>query len=142
MTRLHRCLLLASFAAFTPLLQASGPAALVKHPLVGTWAWALFGGSCIETLQYRPNRLLLGTSGQEVVEKTYEVSAQPDARGFYTLIETVVRQNDKRDCSDMLHQGPGGQTTRFIQFSPAGDRLLMCESASLTACFGPLTRTD
>lgn len=133
---LTACLLSAA-----PLLHAAGEPA-PAHPLVGTWTWSLFGGSCTETWQYRSNRTMLGTSGQEVAEKTYEVAPLPDAGGFYKLVETVVRQNDKKDCSGALLEGPGEQSTRFIQFSPQRDKLLVCEKASLQACFGPLTRVQ
>jgi len=86
--------------------------------------------------------MLLGTSGQEVVEKSYDVSAMPDAGGFCKVVETVLRQNSKMLCSGALLEDPGEQSTRFVQFSPARNRLLMCQSASLAACFGPLTRAD
>ena len=142
MSRLHNFLLIACLTAVTLPLQAAGPAPLAGHPLIGTWTWILFGGTCTETFQYRPNRMLLGTSGQEVVEKNYEVSAMPDAQGFYKVVETVLRQNDKMDCSGALLEGPGEQSIRFVQFSPPRDKLLMCQSASLAACFGPLTRAD
>lgn len=142
MTRLHKFLFISSLMAVSPLLYAAGPAGLPGHPLVGTWTWTLFGGSCTETFQYRQNNVMLGTSGQEVVEKTYAVSALPDGQGFYRLVETVLRQNDKKDCSGTLLDGPGDETTRFVQFSPARDKLLMCQSASLAACFGPLKRSD
>ena len=142
MSRLRNFLFIASLTALTSPLQAAGPAPLAGHPLIGTWTWTLFGGSCTETFQYRSNRMLLGTSGQEVAEKSYEVSATPDAQGFYKVVETVLRQNDKKDCSGSSLEGPGEQSTRFVQFSPARDKLLMCQSASLGACFGPLTRAD
>lgn len=130
------CLLMAA-----PLLQAAGESAPANaHPLTGTWSWSLFGGSCTETWQYRSNRTVLSTSGQEVAEKTYEVAKLPDANGFYKLVETVVRQNDKKDCSGALLEGPGEQTTRFIQFNPQRDKMLVCEKASLKACFGPVSK--
>ena len=119
--------------------NAASPAP-ANHPLVGTWSWVTFGGSCTETLQYRANQTLLSTSGQEVAEKRYEVAATPDVKGFYKLTETVLRQNDKKDCAGALLDGPGEQVVRFIQFSPQRDKLLVCESAALTACFGPLTK--
>lgn len=135
---LSACLLMA-----TPLLQAAGgPVPVSTHPLEGNWSWSLFGGSCTETWHYRSNRTVLSTSGQEVVEKTYEVAKLPDANGFYRLVETVVRQNDKRDCSGALLNGPGEQSTRFIQFSPLRDKMLVCEKASLKACFGPVSRIE
>ena len=102
MSRLHNFLFLASLTAVTPPLQAAGPAPLAGHPWIGTWTWTLFGGSCTETFQYRSNRMLLGTSGQEVAEKSYEVRTKPDAQGFYKVVETVLRQNDKMDCSGAL----------------------------------------
>ena len=119
--------------------NAAGPAP-ANHPLVGTWSWVTFGGNCTETLQYRANQTLLSTSGQEVAEKRYEVSVTPDVKGFYKLTETVLRQNDKKDCAGALLDGPGEQVVRFIQFSPQRDKMLVCESAALTACFGPLTK--
>ncbi len=112
-----------------------------SHPLTGTWSWTLFGGTCTETYQYRPNRTVLATSGQEVSEKKYEVALAPDAHGFFKLVETVMRQNEKKDCSGTVPEGPGEQTIRFIQFSPQRDKLLICEEASLKACFGPLLRS-
>lgn len=142
MTRLRNFIVIASLTAVSPLLQAAGPAALAGHPLISTWTWALFGSSSTETCQYRSNRTLLGTSGKEVTEKSYQVSAMPDAQGFYKAVDTVLRQNDKKGCSGALLEGPGEQSTRFIQFSPARDKLLMCQGASLAACFGPLTRAD
>lgn len=141
MNCLRNLLLATGLAAAAPLLQAAGPPApTLDHPIVGTWSWVTFGGTCTETWQYRPNRTMLGTSGEEVAEKSYEIAATPDARGFYRLVETVVRQNDKRDCSGAVLDGPGEQSTRFVQFSPQGDKLLVCRTAALTACFGPLQR--
>ncbi len=127
-------------AAATALQAAGPPAETFGHPIVGTWSWVTFGGTCTETWQFRHNRTMLGTSGEEVAEKTYEIAAKPDAGGFYRLVETVVRQNDKRDCAGAVLEGPGEQSTRFIQFSPQADKLLVCRTAALSACFGPLRR--
>lgn len=141
MNRLPTLLLWTGLLAAAPLLHAAGPSApTVGHPIVGTWSWVTFGGTCTETWQYRPNRTMLGTSGEEVAEKIYDIAATPDAGGFYRLVETVVRQNDKKDCSGAVLEGPGEQSTRFVQFSPQGDKLLVCRTAALSACFGPLRR--
>ena len=126
--RLRTLFLTACLLSAAPLLHAAGEPA-PAHPLVGTWTWSLFGGSCTETWQYRSNRTMLGTSGQEVAEKTYEVAPLPDAGGFYKLVETVVRQNDKKDCSGALLEGPGEQSTRFIECRPQRDTLRGCEKA-------------
>ncbi len=141
MNCLRNLLLAPALMATASLLHAAGPGpAAPVHPIVGTWSWVTFGGSCVETWQFRPNRTVLGTSGEEVVEKTYEISAAPDAAGFYRLVETVLRQNDKKDCAGAVLDGPGEQGIRFIQFSPQRDKLLVCQTAALTACFGPLKR--
>jgi len=140
MPSLRKLFLATLVLATAPWLHAAGPPATFGHPIVGTWSWVTFGGTCTETWQFRHNRTLLATSGEEVAEKTYEIAVTPDAGGFYKLLETVVRQNDKKDCSGALLDGPGEQSTRFIQFSPQGDKLLVCRTAALNACFGPLRR--
>jgi hypothetical protein len=143
MNRLPNLFLASGLLATVSLLHAAGPGTTaVGHPVVGTWSWASFGGTCTETLQFRANRTVLGTSGEEVAEKTYEIAAQPDAAGFYRLVETVVRQNDKKDCTGAMLDGPGEKSLRFIQFSPQGDKMLICQTAALSACFGPLRRID
>lgn len=150
MNRLQNLSLVASLLLAAPLLQAAGPAATsYSHPIVGTWSWVTFGGSwswvtfggsCTETWQFRANQTMLGTSAEEVSEKKYTIAAKPDKQGFYKLVETVIRHNDKKDCSGVMGDGPGEKTTRFIQFSPQGEQLLVCQTAALTACFGPLKR--
>lgn len=136
MNRSRIALVVAGLIATMPLAHAAAAA----HPILGTWTWVLFDGACTETYQYRPDQTVLSTSAGEVAEKDYEITPVPDARGFYRLVETVIRQNDKKDCSGALLGGPGDQATRFIQFSPQQDKLLVCREAALTACFGPLKR--
>ena len=141
MNRLQNLFLVASLLLAAPLLKAADPAATsASHPIVGTWTWVTFGGSCTETWQFRANQTMLSTSAEEVSEKKYTIAAKPDKHGFYKLVETVIRHNDKKDCSGVMGDGPGEKTTRFIQFSPQGEQLLVCQTAALTACFGPLKR--
>lgn len=140
MNCLRNLLFVTGLLTAAPLLHAAGPPASFGHPIVGTWSWVTFGGSCTETWQFRHNRTMLGTSGEEVAEKTYEIASTPDASGFYRLVETVVRQNDKKDCWGAVLDGSGEQSTRFVQFSPQGDKLLVCRTAAFNACFGPLKR--
>lgn len=122
--------------------HAQGEARLVVrlHPIVSTWSWTQFGGKCQETFQYRADNTMISTSGGAVTEGTYRITPQPDAKGFYTLVETSSRFNSKKDCSGDLLDQTGLETTRFIQMSPTRDRFLACTTASLDACFGPLGR--
>ena len=116
------------------------PTLPAQHPLAGSWSWALPGKQCTENLQYRANGTRQGSSGEEVTQSSYEVSAKPSLLGFYRLTETVTEGNGKKDCSGDLHEAPGEPVTRFIQFSPKKDQLIVCREESLKACFGPLKR--
>jgi hypothetical protein len=126
---------LASVQAAEPL---SAPAA--QHPLTGSWTWTLPGKSCTENLQYRANGTRQGSSGEEVTQSRYQVSPLPSLLGFYRLTETVTETNGKPDCPGDLHEVSGEPVTRFIQFSPKKDLLIVCQEESLLACFGPLKR--
>lgn len=118
------------------------PSGNTAHPIVGSWNWTLFGGKCAETFQYRANGTMLGTSGEAVTEWIYTVTPQASEKGFYKVVETSTRQNGKKDCSGDVVDETGTAHTRFIQFSPARDRFIVCKAESLTACFGPLSRTQ
>lgn len=120
---------------------ASAPAATsAPHPLTGTWSWTLPGKTCTETLQYRADGKRLGTSGEETTQADYQVPAKPTTTGFYPLTETITGSNGKRDCSGDLHADGDESVIRFLQFSPKQDQFIVCKTASLEACFGPLKR--
>jgi hypothetical protein len=142
--------LLCSFAA----AQAAGPmpatphtaspnntqVAPAQHPIVGFWTWQLQGKACTETYGYRANGSRSGSSGEEVVQGSYEISPLPSLLGFYRLVETVTTANAKRDCSGDLHEASDPPVTRFIQFNPKRDQFIVCKTESLQACFGPLKK--
>ena len=139
--------LLCSFAyaqAAGPLPNTSAtvtvPAASAQHPITGSWTWTLPGKKCTETWHYRASGTRTGSSGEETTQSRYEVSAMPSLLGFYRLVETVTEGNGKKDCSGDLHEASGEPVTRFIQFSPKRDQLIVCKEESLKACFGPLKR--
>lgn len=117
--------------------------------LVGAWAWKGFDGACPESFQYRVDGTLAAQSAQSSSVWQYQFDSAPDANGFYRLVETLATANGKPDCAgDTLRTtaatssdapaAPG--VLRFVQFSPARDRLVVCKDASLKACFGPLQR--
>jgi hypothetical protein len=135
---------LAQAQAARPAPSAAKPAAAApeQHPLIGTWSWTLPGKQCSETWRYRADGRRLGTSGEEVTQGDYQVPAQPTSAGFYALTETVTNSNGKRDCSGDLHADGDESVLRFIQFSPKQDQFIVCKTASLEACFGPLKRVE
>ena len=136
-THLQVALLLAACALCLPKSYAQTAA---PHLLVGTWNWTLFSGQCSETLQYGPDGVLIATSGQAVTAWRYVASAAPDALGFYKVTETYLRTNSKKDCQDDTLEDDDLEATRFIQLSPAKDRLIVCKTTTLAACYGPLKR--
>jgi hypothetical protein len=129
---LASCLMTASHAQTA---TAASP-----HTLVGSWSWTLFNGQCSEALQYRADGVLLSTSGEAVTAWRYVVDAAPSAQGFYRVTETSTRYNSKKDCYGDVMDEEGLEVTRYIQLNPARDRLIVCKSASLAECYGPLKR--
>ena len=121
-------------------LSASYAQTSSANPVVGTWSWTLFSGKCTETLQYRLDGVLLSTSGDAVTESRYAISSTPDAQGFFKIDEISTRFNAKKDCSGDVVDEIGLNTTKYIQINPANDRLIICKTASLQACYGPLRR--
>ena len=145
-----RCFLVGALSLVATLAAAQTQALSAvpgAHPLVGVWrstaaaAPALAkAAACVETLDYRPNHIRLGTSGTEITRATYDVSAQPSADGFYRLAQTILESNGQPDCAGDRHSKADETLVRFIQFSPQKDQFIVCRSAALTACFGPFRR--
>ena len=118
---------------------ASAPTA-GTHPVIGKWIWKLHSNACTETLQFRGDGSRAGASGDEVTEAQYQITPKPSLLGFYRLTDTVTAANGKRDCSGDLHAAGEDSTTRYVQFSPKHDLLIVCKTESLQACYGPLRR--
>ena len=147
LTALLGSALFGSFAA----AQSAGPlpatpnaanSAQAQHPIVGKWSWKLQGKACTEIYEYRANGSRAGSSGEEVIQGSYESTPLPSLLGFYRLVETVTTANAKRDCSGDLHEASDPPVTRFIQFNPKRDQFIVCKTESLQACFGPLKRVQ
>ena len=117
----------------------SAPAAGV-HPITGKWIWKLHGNACTETLEFRGDGSRFGASGDEVTEGQHRVTPKPSLLGFYRLTETLTVVNGKRDCSGDLQAAGEDAVTRYVQFSPKNDLLIVCKTESLQACYGPLRR--
>ena len=139
---MRQTMLMAILACVTGLALATEPpsAPTAAHPLVGNWSWTLPGTRCTETLDYRADGSLNGTSGNAAVQVRYEVATLPGLQGFYRMVETVTASNSNRDCSGDLQTVTGEATLRFAQFSPDFMRIIFCREPSLKACYGPLQR--
>jgi hypothetical protein len=115
------------------------PALDSSHPILGTWKFVLADGICAETYHFRRDGTTVVTSGAEVSESVFEISAAPSARGYYKLVDRITRHNGKKDCTGETLK-VGQQATTFIRIHPSGNLLIFCESESLDACIGPLNR--
>ena len=124
------------------LLAAAMPAQAAppqNHPILGVWRLELPDGSCTETYRFRADGTTLVTSAGEVSESEFDIPAVPSAKGFYRLIDRVVKDNGKQDCEGAITE-VGTTATNFIRFHPTGTLFLMCASESLERCIGPFKR--
>lgn len=109
------------------------------HPILGTWNFDFPDRDCEETYRFYPAGTTLDTSGDEVTESVYEISAKPVANGFYKLVTKVVKGNGKKDCSGEITK-VGEASTNYVVFHSTGESFIMCKGPTLQACFGPLVR--
>ena len=125
-TRMH-CLkrqLVASLyilVSATALADAPHP----KHPLLGTWKITLPDGSCSETYIFRPDGTTLVTSAEEVSESEFEVSDSPSEKGFYKMVDKIIKDNGKKDCSGEI-MVVGHVATNYLLLHPNKKQFLMC----------------
>ena len=138
--RLRTPFIFATLLCSLALARAAEPPAPAPHPLGGSWSWTLPQKPCTERLDYRASGKRHSSSGEETTQSRYNVSPIPSLLGFYRLTETVTDSNAKADCAGDVHEAGGEPVTRFIQFSPKKDQLIVCREESLKACFGPLKR--
>lgn len=130
--------LLAALAGVAALPSAGAPLA-PDHPILGTWKMTSRDGSCAEVYRFRPDGTVVVTSGEEIAEIDYEISAAASAKGFYRWYQRVAKDNGKLDCSGKV-TNVGESATWYIQFDAARDRMIVCEAESTQACFGPMVR--
>ena len=69
----------------------------------------------------------------------YEIAASPNAKGFYKLVDRIIRENGKLDCFGGPTE-PGVSAIIFIRFGPSGNNFVACEAESPDNCIGPLQR--
>lgn len=134
--------LLLAIATATLAVQAAPPQPTSKgHPIIGRWIITLPDGSCSETYTFRPDGTTLVTSGEEIAETVFEISAKPTTSGFYKLTDKLVKDNGKKDCSGAITE-IGQTVTNYVQFHQSGDLFIMCADESLNTCIGPFKRVQ
>jgi hypothetical protein len=114
----------------------------VRHPLrpiLGTWTFTVPGRHCSETDEFRTNGTMLSSSSKARPERAYEITALPNAQGFYRLIDRVIQKTGRLD-SFGEPTAPGVSVIIFIRFSPAATSFEACEAGPPHNCIGPLQR--
>ena len=114
---------------------SSAPTSAAEPPWVGIWKISLPDGRCHEIYRMHPDGTMLVTSAQEVSESTIQISTEPSEKGYYKMVDTVTRDNGKKDCTGEVME-VGHTVTQFIRFHPSGNMFLMCEEESLEKCIG------
>ncbi|MYM92846.1 hypothetical protein [Duganella vulcania] len=110
-----------------------------SHPVIGTWQITIPDGSCSETYRIRADGTTLVFSNEEVAESTFAISDRPDKEGFYKEVDTIVKDNGKRDCLGDVTK-VGRSVTSYLLFHPSGDMFLMCVERRTDKCIGPFIR--
>ena len=126
-----RICLLSAITLCSPCLADSGS----DNPVLGEFNWNPVGAHCPEIHVYRPDGTKTGSSGSEVLEKTYTIEAI--GGGMYRLQETVVTSNGGKDCTGST-TAPGGTSTVYVMPLNGGG-FFTCASPDTLSCYGNAT---
>jgi hypothetical protein len=133
---------MASAAALAgPPAEAPTAPLRADHPFVGAWQLTRRDDDCAEIYRVDRSGRTLITSADEVAQSTFTMSDQPSARGYYKWVDTLVKDNGKKDCWGQVTK-PGKTTTRYVMMSPAKDRFILCTAEDGKQCFGPFVRVE
>jgi hypothetical protein len=130
---------LATLSMVLAASTAYGAPPVIEHAILGYWTFPVPGRSCSESSYFGPGGLLRVTSGAEVTESEYEISAAPSSAGFYEYRDRVTKSNGLKDCTGDSTV-VGAEAHWYVKFSPDGNSFLMCRNETLESCFGPIRR--
>jgi hypothetical protein len=136
-------LALSSMAVVAAPPAADTPAAPVRadHPFLGAWQLTRRDDDCAEIYRIDRSGRTLITSADEVAQSTFSISDRPSARGYYKWVDTLVKDNGKKDCWGQITK-PGKTTTRYVMMNQAGDRFILCTAEDGKQCFGPFVKVE
>jgi hypothetical protein len=143
-TPLLLALALASTAAAAAAAPPAGaPSAPLRadHPFLGAWQITRRDDDCAEIYRIDRSGHTLITSADEVAQSTFTMSDQPSARGYYKWVDTLVKDNGRKDCWGQITK-PGKTTTRYVLMNPAANRFIVCTSEDGRQCFGPFVKLE
>lgn len=118
---------------------ATEPVRSTIHPVIGYWKSTMPDIACVETYLFNADGTGRFTSGKEVAEVRYEVTAQPNMHGFFKLSHMITNTNGEKDCSGVVSSSQATAVS-YVLFKPDGRSFLTCDTDSDTMefCFGPM----
>ena len=135
---------LAALGAGLALGAAAGPPDAKPlrsdHPIIGAWALAADDNGCTEIYRISREGTSLVTSADEVAQTRFEVSDQPSSKGYYKWVDTIVKDNGKKDCSGNVTKPH--TTTSYILMSETRKAFISCRNESTKACIGPFVKIE
>ena len=135
-------LALASTAAVAaPLADAPTAPLRADHPFLGVWQLTRSDDQCAEVYRIDRSGHTLITSADEVAQSNFTMSDQPSPRGYYKWVDTLVKDNGKKDCWGQVTK-PGKTTTRYVLMNPAANRFILCTAEDGKQCFGPFVKLE
>ena len=130
----------AALLAAAPPAEAPPPVR-ADHPFLGAWQLTKRDNDCAEVYRIDRSGRTLITSAEEVAQSSFTITDQPSARGYYKWVDTLVKDNGKKDCWGQITK-PGKTTTRFVMMNPARDRFIVCLAEDGRQCFGPFVKLE
>jgi hypothetical protein len=103
-----------------------------EFDVVGEWTWKPVDAVCPERYIYRVDGTFSAESGEERLEKTYQLSKTSGS--MYRLESTVTSTNGKPDCQGNL--SPVGAKSRVYLMPLNGGGFFTCASEDTMSCFG------
>jgi hypothetical protein len=128
-------------AAAVAAPPASAPTVLrADHPLIGAWALKSPDGGCTEIYRISREGTSLVTSADEVAQTRFQVSDRPSAKGYYKWVDTIVKDNGKKDCSGQVTKPH--TTTSYVLMNESNNAFISCQNESTRACIGPFVKIE
>ena len=136
-------LALSSIAAGGAPTAPEAPVAPLRadHPFLGAWQITRRDDACAEVYRIDRSGHTLITSADEVAQSTFTMSDRPSTKGYYKWVDTLVKDNGKKDCWGQVTK-PGKTTTRYVLMNPAADRFIVCTAEDGKQCFGPFVKLE
>jgi hypothetical protein len=110
------------------------------HPIIGAWALRADDNGCTEIYRISREGTSLVTSADEVAQTRFQVSDRPSAKGYYKWVDTIVKDNGKKDCSGKVTKPH--TTTSYILMNETNKAFISCQNESTKACIGPFVKIE